>query len=207
MVQAKLLLKLITDFIHFSIADKKLQELLLKDINGNDKSVFNIHKGEGLVSEVYHNPKVFSEILLGTSAIGHNRYSTTGASESIKNIQPFVVNYRMGNLAIAHNGNLTNAKELREELINEGAIFQTTSDTEVILHLIARSRLENQIDQIKEALSKIKGAYCLIILTDDKLIAARDPYGFRPLALAKLNNSYIVASETCAFDINFCKIY
>ncbi len=179
--------------------------IVTRDINGNGKSIFNMHKGEGLVSEVYHNPKVFTEILLGNSAIGHNRYSTTGASESRKNIQPFVVNYRMGNLAISHNGNLTNAKELREELINEGAIFQTTSDTEVILHLIARSRLENQIDQIKEAISKIKGAYCLLILTDDKLIAARDPYGFRPLAVAKLNNSYIVASETCAFDINSAK--
>ncbi len=175
--------------------------IVTKNINEKNKPAFNIHKGEGLVSEVYHNPKVFTEILLGTSAIGHNRYSTTGASESKKNIQPFVVNYRMGNLAIAHNGNLTNAKELREELINEGAIFQTTTDTEVILHLIARSRLDNQIDQIREALTKIKGAYCLTILTDDKLIAARDPYGFRPLSLAKLNNSFIAASETCAFDI------
>ncbi|MCJ7555041.1 MAG: amidophosphoribosyltransferase, partial [Ignavibacteriaceae bacterium] len=120
---------------------------------------------------------------------------------SRKNIQPFMVNYRLGNLAIAHNGNLKNAKRLREELVNEGAIFQTTSDTEVILHLIARSKLEDQIDQILEALRRIEGAYCVTILTDDKLIAARDPYGFRPLSIGMLDNTFLVASETCAFDI------
>jgi amidophosphoribosyltransferase len=174
--------------------------IVTKSFNGKEKSIFNLHKGAGLVSEVFADPKLF-ETLPGTSAIGHNRYSTTGSSKSKKNIQPFVVNYRLGNLAVAHNGNLSNAKELREELINEGAIFQTTSDTEVILHLIARSRLNDQIDQIKEALSKVKGAYCLTILTDDKLIAARDPYGFRPLSIGKLNNAFIFASETCAFDI------
>ncbi|MEJ2505821.1 MAG: amidophosphoribosyltransferase [Ignavibacteriaceae bacterium] len=135
------------------------------------------------------------------SAIGHNRYSTTGSSNSRKNIQPFIVSYRMGNLAIAHNGNLTNAKELRDELINEGAIFQTTSDTEVILHLIARSRLNDQVEQIKEALNRIEGAYSLVILTDDKLIAARDSHGFRPLSIGKHDNSFLVASETCAYDL------
>ncbi|MEI7812514.1 MAG: amidophosphoribosyltransferase [Ignavibacteria bacterium] len=164
--------------------------------------IFNIHKDIGLVSEVFHNPEVLNEHLTGCAAIGHNRYSTTGSSESRKNIQPFLVNYRMGHLAVAHNGNLTNAHILREELVNEGAIFQTTSDTEVILHLISKSRLEDQVSQIKEALQKIEGAYCLVILTDDKLIAARDPYGFRPLSLGKLNGSFIIASETCAFDIN-----
>jgi len=107
----------------------------------------------------------------------------------------------MGNLAVAHNGNLTNAKQLRNELVNDGAIFQTTSDTEVILHLIARSKLNNQIDQIKEALSKVEGAYSLVILTDDKLIAARDPLGFRPLSLGKVNQAFVFASETCAFDL------
>lgn len=166
------------------------------------KTVFNIHKDLGLVSEVFHNPAILRDNLPGYAAIGHNRYSTTGASESMKNIQPFVVNYRMGHLGVAHNGNLTNAHILRERLVNEGSIFQTTSDTEVILHLIAKSRLTDQISQIKEALQKIEGAYCLVILTDDKLIAARDPYGFRPLALGKLNGSFVVASETCAFDIN-----
>ena len=179
--------------------------IVTKSINEKGHSVFNIQKDEGLVSEVFADPKIFKNLLIGNSAIGHNRYSTTGSSQSKKNIQPFVVNYRMGNLSISHNGNLTNAKELREELVNEGAIFQTTSDTEVILHLIARSKLNNQIDQIKEAISKIEGAYCLTILTDDKLIAARDPYGFRPLAIGKLNGAFIIASETCAFDIMTAK--
>ncbi|MFO7447068.1 MAG: amidophosphoribosyltransferase [Ignavibacteriaceae bacterium] len=169
--------------------------------NEHGTSVFHSHKGEGLVSEVFADQKIFKEILHGSSAIGHNRYSTTGAANTIKNIQPFFVHYRMGNLAVAHNGNLTNAKQLRDELVNEGAIFQTTSDTEVILHLIARSKLENQIDQIREALQRIEGAFCLVILTDDKLIAARDPHGFRPLSVGKLNNAFVVASETCAFDI------
>lgn len=175
--------------------------IVTRTFNGDGKAHFNIVKGEGLVSEVFADHSILKETLLGNSAIGHNRYSTTGATKSRKNIQPFMVNYRMGNLAIGHNGNLTNAKELRDELVNEGAIFQTTSDTEVILHLIARSKLENQIDQILEALRKIEGAYCVVILTDDKLIAARDPLGFRPLVLGKLDNSFLVASETCAFDI------
>lgn len=175
--------------------------IVTRSYNGNGKAHFNIVKGEGLVSEVYEDHKLLDDILIGSSAIGHNRYSTTGAAKSRKNIQPFMVNYRLGNLAIAHNGNLTNAKILREELVNEGAIFQTTSDTEVILHLIARSKLDNQIEQILEALRKVEGAYCITILTDNKLIAARDSYGFRPLAIGKLDNSFLVASETCAFDI------
>jgi amidophosphoribosyltransferase len=175
--------------------------IVSRNLNSNGKSSFNIRKGEGLVTEVFADQKVFKDILTGDSAIGHNRYSTTGASESSKNTQPFVVNYRLGNLAVAHNGNISNARELREELVNEGAIFQTTSDTEVILHLIARSRLNDQIEQIKEALNRLEGAYCLTILTDDKLIAARDPYGFRPLSIGKFNEAFVVASETCAFDI------
>ena len=176
--------------------------IVSSSLNAKGKIVFNVHKNFGLVSEVFHEKDVFETTLPGFSAIGHNRYSTTGASDSVKNIQPFVVNYRMGNLAIAHNGNLTNAKRLRENLVNDGAIFQTTSDTEVILHLIARSKLDNQIDQIKEALKQIEGAYSIVILTNDKLIGARDANGFRPLCIGKLNGSYIVASETCALDIN-----
>ena len=170
--------------------------------NEKGKIVFNIHKNFGLVSEVFDQKDIFEKVLPGTAAIGHNRYSTTGASDSVKNVQPFVVNYRLGNLAIAHNGNLTNAKYLREYLVNDGAIFQTTSDTEVILHLIARSKLENQIDQIKEALRQVEGSYSIVILTNDKLIGARDPHGFRPLCIGKQNGSYIVTSETCALDIN-----
>lgn len=165
------------------------------------KNNFHIVKGQGLVTEVFDNQDKLLSTLVGTAAIGHNRYSTTGSSNSRKNIQPFMVNYRMGNLAVAHNGNLVNAKELREQLVEEGAIFQTSSDTEVILHLIARSKLENQIDQVIEALSKIKGAFCVLILTDNKLIAARDSYGFRPLSMAKLDNAFLFASETCAFDL------
>lgn len=175
--------------------------ILTRTFSENNKPVFNILKGEGLVSEVFDDYNQWGKVLIGDAAIGHNRYSTTGSSDSRKNIQPFHVNYRLGNLAVAHNGNLTNATQLRNELVNEGAIFQTTSDTEVILHLIARSRLNDQIEQIKEALSKLEGAFSLVILTDDKLIAARDNYGFRPLSIGKKNGSFLIASETCAFDI------
>jgi amidophosphoribosyltransferase len=165
-------------------------------------SHFNRYKGEGLVSEVFQDFDDWKNILKGRTAIGHNRYSTTGASKSRKNIQPFKVHYRLGNLAIAHNGNLTNAAELRKELVKEGALFQTTSDTEVVLHLVARSKLDNQVDQIVEALNTIEGAFCVVIMTDDKLIAARDPHGFRPLAMGKKDGSFMFASESCAFDIN-----
>jgi amidophosphoribosyltransferase len=175
--------------------------IVTKSINERGKPTFCVHKGEGLVTEVFDDHEIFQNKLIGNSAIGHNRYSTTGSAQSIKNIQPFTVNYRLGNLAVAHNGNLTNARQVREELVNEGAIFQTTSDTEVILHLIARSKLNDQIDQIKEAMQKIEGAYSLVLLTDDKLVAARDQYGFRPLVVGKLNDAYIITSETCAFDI------
>jgi len=171
--------------------------------NYKGKKVFNLHKDFGLVSEVFNSQKIFENVLIGYSAIGHNRYSTTGSADSEKNIQPFVVNYRLGNLAIAHNGNLTNAKEIRERLVNEGSIFQTTSDSELILHLIAKSKLDNQIDQIIEALNQVEGAYSILLLTDDKLIAARDPHGFRPLCIGKLNDSYIIASESVALDINY----
>lgn len=175
--------------------------IVTRSFGDDNKPHFNIVKGDGLVSEVFEDNRILKNTLIGNSAIGHNRYSTTGSAKSRKNIQPFLVNYRLGNLAVGHNGNLTNAKELREELVNEGAIFQTTSDSEVILHLIARSKLNDQVEQVIEALRKIQGAYCLVILMDDKLIAARDPLGFRPLALGKLDNAFLVASETCAFDI------
>ncbi|MBK7979617.1 MAG: amidophosphoribosyltransferase [Ignavibacteriae bacterium] len=176
--------------------------IITASTTSNQKTKFNIHKGIGLVSEVFSDSEIFEKKLNGFAAVGHNRYSTTGASDSFKNIQPFTVNYRMGNLAIAHNGQLTNSDKIRSELIDEGAIFQTTSDTEVILHLIARCKLESQIEQVIEALRKVEGAFSVIILTDDKLIAARDPNGFRPLALGKINDSFVIASETCAFDIN-----
>lgn len=160
-----------------------------------------MHKDFGLVLSVFDNKKIFSKELKGDSAIGHNRYSTAGSSKNPANIQPFRVHYRNGNLAIGHNGNLSNARVLREKFRKEGVLFQSTSDTELILHLISHSREENQMDQIMDALSQIEGAYCLVILTDDKLIAVRDPNGFRPLALGIIDGAFTVASETCAFDI------
>jgi len=175
--------------------------IVTKSTSKKGNPVFSVHKGEGLVTEVFDDHEIFQDKLLGKVAIGHNRYSTTGSSQSVKNIQPFIVNYRLGNLAVAHNGNLTNAKQIRDELVNEGAIFQTTSDTEVILHLIARSRLNDQVEQIKEAMQRIEGAFSLVLMTDGKLVAARDPNGFRPLVIGKLHDAYIVTSETCAFDI------
>ncbi len=166
-----------------------------------DKTFFNIHKKTGLVADVFKDDKILHDVLKGDSGIGHNRYSTTGSAESGKNVQPIVVNYRKGNLAIAHNGNLTNSHRLRDELTETGTLFQTTTDTEIILHLIARSQKETLIDQVYEALQAIRGAFSLVILSDDQLIVARDPYGFRPLALGKLGRSFIAASETCAFDV------
>ena len=170
---------------------------------------FNIHKDVGLVADVFRDEKILKNSLRGFSAIGHNRYSTTGSAQNESNIQPFTVNYKSGNLALGHNGNLTNFQTLRTKLQNEGTIFQSTSDSEMILHLAARSNQPTAVDQIQEALQIVRGAYSLVILTDDCLIAARDPYGFRPLALGKLSSgeggqtgdAYVVASETCAFDI------
>jgi amidophosphoribosyltransferase len=165
------------------------------------RSHFNIHRGLGLIADVFRDEAILTEHLKGIAAIGHNRYSTAGASNNPLNVQPFVVNYRDGNLAIAHNGNLTNFRALRNQLKEDGTIFQTTSDSEIILHLIARSREREQIRQILDALNTVRGAFSLVLLTDDKLIAARDPYGFRPLALGEKDGAYVVASETCAFDI------
>jgi len=168
----------------------------------NGKNIFNYHKNFGLVSEIFHNQELFQDKLKGSAAIGHNRYSTFGSSDSSKNIQPFAVNYRLGNLAVSHNGNITNAKTIREELTNEGALFQSSSDSEVILHLIARSKKETQIEQITEALNRLEGAFSIVILTDNYLFGARDPNGFRPLCIGKTSDSFIITSETCALDIN-----
>jgi amidophosphoribosyltransferase len=165
------------------------------------KHRFHVHKDFGLVDDVYKGEQIFSGVLRGTSAIGHNRYSTAGASNNKANIQPFTVHYKSGNIAIAHNGNLTNFRQIRKRLQDDGTIFQTTSDTEVVLHLIARSKERDQIAQIRDALAQITGAFSLVILTDDALIAARDHAGFRPLALGRKGNTYFVASETVGFDI------
>ncbi len=165
------------------------------------KHRFHIHKDFGLVNDVFKDDTILTKTLRGDLAIGHNRYSTTGSADNKLNVQPLTVNYRDGNVAIAHNGNLTNFRQLRQRLHADGTIFQTTSDTEIILHLIAKSKEPGQIRQVIDALNQVDGAFSLTILTDDMLIAARDPYGFRPLAVGKLENSFVIASETCAFDI------
>ena len=172
------------------------------------RPVMQSHRGAGLVLDVFRSPRLFETKLLGSAGIGHNRYSTIGASENKSNIQPFVVHYRGGNLAISHNGNLSNAHELRHAFRDRGTLFQTTSDTELILHLIAQSRRRKQIDQVIDALNQLEGAFSLLILTDDSLIAIRDSNGFRPLALGRLDEAkqsggpaWCVASETCAFDL------
>lgn len=156
------------------------------------------HRQMGLVSDIF-TEEILSR-LPGLNAIGHVRYSTTGSSQD-KNMQPIVINYFRGALAIAHNGNLTNAKTLREELEGEGAIFQSTTDTEVIVHLIAKSKEEKLVQRIIEALIRCKGAYSLLFLTPEAMIAVRDPYGFRPLVMGRLGDSPVFASETCAFDL------
>ena len=156
------------------------------------------HRAMGLVTDVFSEDVI--DKLPGKSAIGHVRYSTAGSSDT-KNIQPIRITFEKGELAISHNGNLTNARTLRKELENAGSIFQSTTDTEVIVHLIAKSEQEKIVKRIMSALAMCKGAYSLVFLTPDKLIAARDPKGFRPLALGKLNHNYVVASETCAFEL------
>jgi len=153
----------------------------------------------GQVSEVFSDPANIAK-LTGKVAVGHTRYSTTGAS-SLLNIQPFMITNRRANLAVAHNGNLTNSVKLKVALDSRGSIFQTTSDTEIILHLVATSKKRTRFDRICDALKQIKGAYSLLFLNEDSIVAARDPQGFRPLAIGKLRHAYLVASETCAFDI------
>ncbi|UCC43101.1 MAG: amidophosphoribosyltransferase [Candidatus Zixiibacteriota bacterium] len=165
----------------------------------SDRGKFLLHKAMGQVSEVFGNQQHIDQ-LTGNVAIGHTRYSTTGAS-SLLNIQPFMITNRRRNLAICHNGNLTNSLDLKTRLDSRGSIFQTTSDTEIILHLAAVSKKRTRFARVCDALTRIRGAYSLLFLTDDSIIAARDPKGFRPLAIGKLGRSYIIASETCAFDI------
>jgi len=155
-------------------------------------------KGMGLVEEVF-SAEVLAR-LVGDAAIGHTRYSTAGDT-SLVNAQPIVIDCNKGKLALAHNGNLTNAAEWRRKLEHRGSIFQTTSDTEVIVHLIARSAARNLSGAIGDALNQVEGAYSLVLLTREELYAIRDPRGFRPLALGKLGEAWIVASETCAFDL------
>jgi amidophosphoribosyltransferase len=167
-------------------------------ISSSDGSTLYLEKAMGLVSDIFYEKRL--KRLPGRIAIGHNRYATAGSS-ALKNVQPITANFAMGHLAMAHNGNLTNAVALREQLENEGAIFQSDSDTEVIVHLIAHSRGATPEEKIIDAVKKVEGAFSILILRENELIAIRDPYGVRPLSLGTYGDTYVVASETCAFDI------
>ncbi|MCX6675448.1 MAG: amidophosphoribosyltransferase, partial [Methanothrix sp.] len=168
-------------------------------IAASDGHDIRYHKGLGLVRSVFSDSRIMPK-LHGHSAIGHNRYSTRGGT-NIANAQPLVIQCKSGQLAAAHNGHMVNAPKLRHEMECTGSIFQTTSDSEIVLHLIARSQKETIEEQIIDALSQMVGAYCYVFLTPDKVIAARDPMGNRPLSLGRTSSGFIVASETCAFDI------
>ena len=170
--------------------------------NSLSKNFFG-HRGMGQVSEVFNNPNIIKK-LEGKSSIGHNRYGTTGES-ALKNVQPLFSQIKTGGIAIAHNGNLTNTAKLKKELIDKGSIFQSTSDTEVILHLISTSK-GSLIERIIDSIHQIKGAYSLIILSEESIIGVRDPFGIRPLVLGKLNESYVLSSESCGLDIIGAKL-
>jgi len=161
-------------------------------------SEMRLEVGMGLVADVFDPIRILK--LPGPLAIGHNRYSTAGKSELV-NAQPCMINYSAGSLALAHNGNLVNAQTIRKDLGGKGAIFQSTNDSEVIVHLMAQSKAETFLDRAAEALKQVSGAYSLVLMTKTELLAARDPHGFRPLCLGKLDGSYIVASETCVMDL------
>src|SRR5512133_3816196 len=168
-------------------------------IVSSDGKVLHSHKDMGLVADVFGNQDTFKK-LPGRAAIGHVRYSTTGSSV-IKNTQPIMVEYSRGAIAVAHNGNIVNAQLIRSELEPYGSIFQTSMDTEIIVHLLATARDESLVERITSAMERIEGAYCLLFLTESRMIAVRDPHGFRPLCLGKQGGSYVVASESCALDL------
>ena len=164
-----------------------------------DGDQFHAHRDLGLVGDIFSSQEVIGR-LPGHGAIGHTRYSTTGDTV-LRNVQPLFADQSFGGLALAHNGNLTNAFRLREELVARGSLFQSTSDTEVIVHLIATSRAGGLVERMVDALHQVEGAYSLVALADDCVIGVRDPLGVRPLVLGKLGESHMLASETCAFDI------
>jgi amidophosphoribosyltransferase len=167
-------------------------------IVSSEHGFFHQHRAMGQVADNFNEESLAR--LPGKTAIGHVRYSTAGSS-AIENAQPFVVNSQMGSLAIAHNGNLTNAMRLRGELETDGAIFQSSMDSEVIMHLIARQREGTLVQKIAAALNNVEGAYSLVFLADGAMVAARDPKGFRPLVIGQLGDSYVCVSETCALDL------
>ena len=167
-------------------------------ISTSDGTQLRQHKAMGYVADAFHEDTL--KRLVGTSAIGHVRYSTAGES-GIRNAQPIQIDCAHGEVAVGHNGNLVNAEELRKALVASGSIFQTSSDTEVLLHLYARSKATNPDDALIEAISQAQGAFSLVWLAKDRLIVARDPHGFRPLTLGRLGDAYIACSETCALDL------
>ena len=168
-------------------------------ISSSDGKKIHLIKKRGLVTDVFHEGRL--KLLKGACSIGHNRYSTAG-KDSVLDAQPVFAKYKLGEISVAHNGNLTNKYEVRDDLIEKGAIFQTEMDTENIVHLIAKSQKNKLKARIKDMLKKIEGAYCLAIQSRSKMFVVRDRFGIRPLSLGKLKNGgYIVASETCAFDL------
>jgi amidophosphoribosyltransferase len=168
-------------------------------IVSSDGKTLRIEKGIGLVSDIFSEDRIRK--LTGPAAIGHNRYSTTGASHLVENVQPLLINYALGSLAVAHNGNLTNYGVIKDELEAYGSIFHTTIDSELIVHLIALSKTSTLMARVVDALSHIQGAYSLLILTENEMIGVRDPHGFRPLCLGILDGAYVLSSETCALDL------
>jgi len=164
-----------------------------------DGEHFHSHHGIGHVGENFNSETVINR-LMGSASIGHTRYSTTGEA-SLRNVQPLFADFDFGGFAICHNGNLTNAYSLHKQLVKRGCLFRSTSDTEVIIHLMAMARTGNVIDRLIEALKQIDGAWSVVCLANDMVIGARDPWGVRPLVLGKLEDAYVLASETCALDI------
>lgn len=169
-------------------------------IVSNEQGKLRGYRGIGLLSEVFKNPADL-DVLKGEAAIGHVRYATAGSAD-IRNIQPFLYKFHDGQYGLCHNGNLTNAVSLRENLEKDGAIFNASSDTEILMHLIRRSSKTNLMDKVKEALNTVKGGFAYLLMVEDKLIAALDPNGFRPLSIGKMaNGAIVVSSETCAFEV------
>ncbi|MFL1462700.1 amidophosphoribosyltransferase [Roseococcus sp. DSY-14] len=165
----------------------------------DDGGGFHAHKGLGLVGDIFGDAKVMAG-LPGPAAVGHNRYATTGET-AIRNVQPLFADFEFGGFAVAHNGNLTNAAQLRRALVRRGCLFQSTTDSEVFVHLIAISLYSNVLDRLIDALKQVQGAYSLVGLHNGALVGARDPLGVRPLVLGRLNDGWVLASETCALDI------
>ncbi len=167
-------------------------------IVASNNGKMHLEVGMGLVADIFNDTRL--KKLAGNLAIGHNRYSTTGVSR-LKNAQPCLIEYAGGAMAMGHNGNLVNAPKIRKELGEEGAIFQSTNDSEVVVHLMAQSRRNTFIDRAVAALSQVKGAYSIVLMSEKELVAARDPHGFRPLCLGKIDGAYIVASESCVMNL------